>query len=56
MRNVLPLLLLGTLAVGCKTDVGPKKKVASEKITSHSGKVWKRAHVLALRRVKKGRY
>jgi len=56
MLKITTLLLLGTLGPGCKTDVGPKKKVASEKIASRKGTLWKQAHVLAVRRVKKGKY
>ncbi len=56
MYKTLTPLLLWVVATGCKTDVGPKKKVASAKLRAHTGKLWNEAHVLALRRVKKGRY
>jgi len=56
MRRTLTILLMVAMATGCKTDVGPKKKVASAKIRSHKGQLWNQAYVLALRRVEKGRY
>lgn len=44
------------LVAGCKDDVGPRQKAVSDRIHAKEGKLWAQAHVLAVRRVEKGKY